>query len=165
MRFANPFLHTIEIVYRFLIMIGSNLESLFLLYMRVTWGQQLMNRGWAKLHAIENTEEFFALVNISHSHFNAYMVGWFELIGGFCLFVGFASRIAAVPIAIIMLIALSTAHAPDISNFRYLLEPLSVAKQAPYPFLITAILIFTFGPGRISIDGWLKRWAEKRPKY
>jgi len=165
MRFASPFLHAIDILYSFLIKVGSNLQSLFLFYMRVTWGHQAVIYGLGKLQAIEQTIQFFSSLHIAHPEFNAYLVGWVEMVGGICLVFGFVTRLAAIPLIIVMLTALSTAHAPDISNLRFLLQPLLLVRQAPYPFLITAFLVFIFGPGRISIDAWLKRWSERRPKY
>lgn len=165
MRFQSPFLHAIACFYNFFIRFGGNLQSLFLLYMRVTWGHQLIIFGWEKLHSIEKTAGFFASLHISNPYFSAYLTGWVELLGGICLIVGLASRVASIPLIIIMLMALSTAHAPEISGFRFLFEPLSLVRQAPYPFLITALLVFIFGPGRISLDAWLKRWSERQPKY
>lgn len=165
MRFANPYLHAIERIYLFIIKIGANLQSIFLLYLRITWGHQFILTGLDKLHSIEKTTAFFASLNIPYSHFHAHLVGWIEIVGGICLLLGFASRLVAIPLAIIMLTALSTAHAPNIAQFRFLFEPLSLVKETPYPFLITCLVVFVFGPGRISIDAWLKRWAEWRPKY
>ncbi len=160
--FVSPFLNRTESIYNYFIKIGNNLQSLFLLYMRITWGHQFVLTGWGKLHAIEQTAEFFASLHISHPLFHAYFVGWIETLCGFFLLVGFASRIISIPLIIAMLTALSTAHAPDISNFRFLFQPLSLVKQTPYPFLITCILVFCFGPGRISIDAWLKHWAKSK---
>lgn len=165
MRFSSPLLHAIDVIYSFVIKIGNNLQSLLLLYMRITWGHQAANHGYDKLEEIEKTIQFFASLNIAHPAFNAYLVGWVELLCGLCLVFGLASRLAALPLIIVMLTALGTAHAPDISDFRFLLQPLLLVQQAPYPFLITALLVFIFGPGRISIDAWLKRWAQRRPKY
>lgn len=163
--FANPFLHWIEKIYTLFIKSGNNLQSLFLLYMRVTWGHQFMRTGLGKLQAIDKAIAFFKTLNIAHPELSAHAVAWSETIFGCCLFIGFASRAAAIPLIIIMLTALSTAHAPEISNFRFLFEPLSLVKQEPYPFLVTAILVFCFGPGRISVDAWLKRWAGSRRRY
>ena len=162
---VNPFLRKAEKIYQFFIRFGSNFQSLFLLYMRVTWGNEFMQTGLQKLNAIGKTADFFASLHISHPLFNAYLVSWTETLCGLCLLLGFASRMAAIPLIIIMLTALSTAHAPDISNFRFLFDPLSLVRQTPYPFLITAILILCFGPGRISIDAWLKRWIGNKPRY
>jgi len=163
--FVNPFLRRVEWLYNYFIKIGSNLQSIFLIYMRITWGHQFVLTGWGKLHAIEKTAEFFASLHISHPLFNAYFVSSIETVCGFCLLVGFASRIITIPLIIVMLAALSTAHAPSISNFRFLFQPESLVQQTPYPFLITCILVFCFGPGRVSIDAWLKRWSQEKAKY
>ncbi len=165
MRFSSGFLHFIDWFYSRLIKWASNLQSLFLLYMRITWGFQFILTGWNKIHGIEKTATAFANLNIVYPTFSAHFAGWFEFLGGICLFAGFASRMASIPLIIIMLVALSTAHAADISNFRFLFQPLSLVRQTPYPFLITSLMVLIFGPGRISIDAWLKRWSEKQPKY
>jgi len=161
----SPFLHWVDLLYSFIIKIGSNLQSVFLLYMRIVWGHQFLIIGLGKLGDIHKVADFYTSLNIPFPLFNAYLVGTIETVGGFLLLIGFASRLAAIPLIIIMLTALSTAHAPNISNFRFLLEPLSLVKQDPYPFLITSILVFVFGPGRVSIDAWLKRWVDRQPRY
>ncbi|MBM3184186.1 MAG: DoxX family protein [Chlamydiae bacterium] len=165
MRFKNSLLHFIDTIYSPFIQWGGNLQSLFLLYMRITWGHQLALIGWGKIHALEKTAEFFSSLSFPYPYFLSYFVGTCEFVCGICLIIGFASRIVAIPVIIIMLTALSTAHAPDISNFRFLFEPRSLVNQPPYPFLITGFLVLTFGPGRISLDAWLKRWARKQPRY
>lgn len=161
----SPFLQWVDILYSFIIKIGSNLQSLFLLYMRLVWGHQFFIYGLDKLAHIQSAIDLFTSLHIPFPVFSAYLVGTMEMAGGFLLFIGFASRLAAIPLIIITLTALSTAHAPEISNFRFLLEPLSLVKQTPYPFLITSILVFVFGPGRVSIDAWLKRWVDQQPRY
>jgi putative oxidoreductase len=165
MRFASPLLFAIGRFYQFFIKIGSNLQSLFLLYMRLTWGHQFILAGWGKLHAIEWTAQYFESLDIHHPHFFAYAVGWIELLGGSALFIGLASRLASVSLIAITLTAIGTAHAKDISNFRFLFEPLSLVHLPPYPYLITALLAFIFGPGRISLDAWIKLCSERWRKY
>ena len=161
---VNPTLRRLEKLYTPFIRVGSNLQSLFLLYMRLTWGHQFFLHGLDKLTHVEETLHFFASQNFGQPLFVTYLTGTVELVGGFCLFVGFASRLVAVPLIVQMLVALSTVHAAALSNYKFLFEPLSLVKEAPYPFLITAALVFVFGPGRISIDGWLKRWLLRQPR-
>lgn len=162
---ANPFLRWVERIYRLFIKVGSNLQSLFLLYMRLTWGHQLFFAGLHKLSNIAGTTQLFAKLDIPAPLFHAYEVGLLEVIGGIFLFVGFASRLIAVPLIILMLTALSTAHAEYLANLRFVTDPLILVIQQPYPFLITSVLVFIFGPGRISVDAWLKRWIDKQPRY
>lgn len=162
---TNPFLHFWDRAYSLLIQLGTNLQSLFLLYMRLTWGHQLFIIGLAKLNNIQHVVDFFTTLQLPYPLFTAYLVATFETLGGLLLFLGLASRLAAIPVACIMLVALSTAHAANISNFRFLTQPDLLVMQAPYPYLLTAIIIFIFGPGRVSIDAWIKRWVERQPRY
>ncbi len=162
---TSPFLRFIDKFYSFFIMIGGNLQSLFLLYMRMTWGHQFFITGLGKLGHMDKVIDFFTSLGFKHPVYLSYSVASLETVCGFLLFIGFASRIAAIPMIITMLIALSTAHAPNISNFRFLTEPLELVKQEPYAFLLMALMVFIFGPGRISVDAWIKRWVDRQPRY
>lgn len=163
--YKNTLLNWLVRLYAPFIWIGGLLQSLLLLYMRITWGHQFFLAGLGKFHTIEKTIQFFTSLNIPHPSFHAYLVANVETVCGFLLFIGFASRLAALPLLITMLVALSTAHAPNISEFRFLLEPLSLVREMPYPFLITSLMVFVFGPGKISFDAWIRRWVEKQPKW
>lgn len=163
--FTSPLLHWLDKIYSFFIFIGSNLQSIFLLYMRVTWGHQLFITGMDKLKNIHETIEFFTKLNIPSPTFHAYEIGIIETVVGLLFIFGFLSRIAALPLIFIMVTALFTAHADYLTNFRFVTDPLILVIQQPYPFLITALLIFIFGPGRISLDAWIKRWVDKQPRY
>lgn len=161
----NRFLYWMDKIYGFFIKIGSNLQSLFLLYMRATWGHQFLLLGVDKLKDISKVVDLFKTLGIPHPEFHAYLVGFFESIGGILLIVGFASRLISIPLSFILITALSTAHAEGISAFKWILDPQSLVLQDPYPFLITTLLVFIFGPGRISIDAWIRRWVNHQPKY
>lgn len=161
----NPFIHFIAAFYGWLVRMSSNLQSLFLLWMRLTWGHQLLMTGLGKLASIDKVVQLFISLGIPYAHFQAYVVSYVELIGGILLIIGFASRLIAIPIIVVMITALSTAHAHTLSHFQFIFAPSKLVHEAPYPFLITALLVFIFGPGRISIDAWLKRWVERQPKY
>ena len=64
--FTNPLLHFIAVVYEKIVGIGSNLQSLFLLWVRLTWGHQFYLTGMGKLHNIEQTAQYFASLGIAH---------------------------------------------------------------------------------------------------
>lgn len=162
---ANPFLYWVDKFYGLFIKAGSNLQSIFLLYMRATWGHQLLLTGVDKLKDIPGTVKIFTTLNIPSPLFHAYEVGIVEAVGGILFMIGFASRITAIPLIILMLTALSTAHAEALKNLNFVADPHTLVIQAPYPFLITAILVLLFGPGRISLDAWIKRWVNHQPKY
>lgn len=153
--------------YQALIFFGGLLKSPILLLCRLYWGWLFIAAGWEKLNNISP----FATVLEQHGFSSptswAYLVGLTEFIGGFCLLVGFASRLAAIPLMIVMLTAYLTVHAEAVQNiFR---TPSAFVAEAPFNFLLTTLLILAFGPGRFSIDFMLERWlfsrAEEIPKH
>jgi putative oxidoreductase len=164
--FKNRYLHFTAKLYGYFISAGENLQSLFLLWMRMTWGHQFMLTGSGKLANIEKVIQYFTSLGLPYPDFQAHLVGYIELIGGILMLVGFCSRIVGVVLAFTMIVALSSAeHASMLSEFRFIFEPSTLVGEAPYPFLITSLLLFFFGPGRLSIDAWIKRWVDKQPKY
>jgi putative oxidoreductase len=165
MMYINKKLNTCAHIYNFFLKIGSNLQSIFLLFMRITWGHQFFITGRGKLHNIDHVTQFFTSLNIPYPEFSAYLVGFCEMIGGICLMLGFASRIITIPLLIIMFTAVSTAHIHIIRDSLFIIDPHAFVRQTPYPYLITSLLVFLFGPGRISIDAWIKRWVDNQPKY
>jgi uncharacterized membrane protein YphA (DoxX/SURF4 family) len=133
--------------------------------MRLTWGHQLFMTGLADLKNIDALTATLKNFNFPTPVFHSYEFAYVELIGGVLLFMGFLSRLAAIPVAIVMIAILSTVHGEAIGNFRFITDPVLLTVQRPYPFLITALLVFTFGPGRVSIDAWIKRWVERQFRY
>jgi putative oxidoreductase len=163
--YKNETLQSAVTVYGWILSMGTNLQSLFLLWMRLTWGHQLVLAGINKLLNMDQTIQFFNSIHIIYPTFHAFLVAYIEIIGGLCIILGFASRLVAVPLSIIMIAALSTAHAGPIANFKFISDPSTLVNQAPYPFLITALLMLVFGPGRVSVDAWIERWVHKQPTY
>ncbi|MBI3901303.1 MAG: DoxX family protein [Chlamydiia bacterium] len=161
----NPFLRITESFYQCFISIGDNLQSLFILYMRLTWSYSLFDIGLHKLQKVDHSDTYFAFIQANYPLLTSPFVGWIEVFCSFLLAIGFASRIAALPLIAIMLSILGLTHEPTFSNVKLLLEPLLLVKQVPYPFLLTALIVFCFGPGRISVDAWLKRWVKRKPRY
>ncbi|HSX14271.1 MAG TPA: DoxX family protein [Chlamydiales bacterium] len=163
--FENKFLRVVDAIYGNIVKIGSNLQSTFLLYMRLMWGHKLFLHGIQKITHKETVIQFFGTLDLTYPVATTYIVSFFEVACGLLFVFGFMSRLAALPVMIIMISALSLAHSDAFIEWRFLFEPMRLVQQAPYPFLVTAFLIFIFGPGRVSIDAWFKRWSQKQPKF
>src|SRR3990167_9862088 len=103
----NRFLYWTDRIYTLFIKAGGNLKSLFLLYMRVMWGHQLFLMGLKKFHTMDQVVALFDSLHIFAPTFSAYFVATSETVCGLCLFLGLASRLAAIPVALIMITALS----------------------------------------------------------
>lgn len=141
--------------YRSLIIIGSYLQSPLLLAMRLFWGYNFFITGMGKLQNISHVAEFFGTLKIPFPELNAYISASVECFCGLCLLIGFASRLISIPLIFIMVVAYLTAHLDSLKNIFE--HPQNFINQLPFNYLLTSLIIFIFGPGRISIDYFLQR--------
>lgn len=152
-------------IYQRLISLGSNLQSAFLFLMRLTWGHQFFLVGLNKLQHIDSAKQLFYDLNIPWSHFATPFVSILEMVGGAALVLGLGSRFFSLLLTITMIIAYGTAHVHAFKDFHFVFDPSLLVKEAPFPYLLTSLIVFVFGPGRVSLDGWLKRWIQQKQKY
>lgn len=135
--------------------VGSHLQSLFLLIVRLYWGYQFVLTGLGKFFGLGKVAGYFATLQIPFPDFNAYLVASVELICGFLLMVGLFSRLAAIPLLITMAVAYLTASRKALLVLLSDLNPQLFFSEAPFLFGLAALLIFIFGPGKISLDHFL----------
>lgn len=147
-------------LYERLIWLGSNLQSLFLLYFRCTWGYQFFLSGLHHLTAVQPAIDFFTRVGIPHADIYAPFVSRLEIGCGLLLILGLGSRLASIPLILIMIVSIQAIENPSTPHSQLLFEPNFLTNLSPSPFLFTALLIFIFGPGRISVDAFIKRRIE-----
>lgn len=157
--FMNFFIHA----YQTLIFFGSMLASPLLLICRIYWGILFMKAGYTKLADISHLSNYLESMNFIYPHFQAYLAAAIEFFGGLCLVLGFASRLVAIPLVIVMLTAYSTAHVDAVKVFFG--DPSQFVSQAPFNYLLTCLLVLAFGPGLFSIDYFLetKYFSEEMP--
>src|SRR5271170_100869 len=122
--------------YLMIISVGNSLQPILLLAMRIYWGGSLILTGFGKLYNISAISEYFFSLNIPFPTINAYLVGSIELVGGFCLFIGLASRLASIPVICILVGALLTEHREALLNA--LNDPQNLIIQLPFNYLLTA---------------------------
>ena len=150
----------IESLYRFWSKAVSNLQSLFLLIIRLYWGWQFFLTGKGKLMNLERTTNFFASIHIPQPHLNAIMAGSTECFGGLLLLVGLGSRIITVPLIVTMVVAYLTTEQEALKVLYS--DPDKFVSAAPFQFMLTAITVLIFGPGRFSSDALLARFYFKK---
>lgn len=139
---------------------ASSLQSIFLLGVRLTWGTLFFKTGLSKITDIDPVVAYFDSLGIPLPEFSAHLVAWTETIGGACLVLGFASRLVSIPLAICMLVAFLVAHFPPLKNA--LQEPTEFFKQSPFTFLFASLLIFVFGPGKVSLDYFFEKLTKTK---
>jgi putative oxidoreductase len=140
--------------------VANYLQAPLLLFLRVYFFWQLFLTGKGKLLNIEKTAEFFGSLNIPMPLFSAYLAAVTECFGGLLLVIGLASRLVAIPVAFTMIVAYITA---DYEAFTAVFsDPDKFVGAAPFPFLLSSLLVLAFGPGAISVDALIKRFAPSR---
>lgn len=139
--------------------IGESLQSLFLLAVRLAWGWWFFLSGLGKWKNFGHVVDYFRDLGISFPEFNAYAVMFTEMIGGALLILGLFSRVVAIPLIIVMLTALAFGHSEAVANLWD--DPQGILKEAPFTFLMAALTVFIFGPGRISLDYLLHKKCKE----
>ena len=84
---------------------------------------------------------------------NAIAAGAVECGGGILLLIGLGSRIVSPALAFTMAVAYVTA---DNEAVRAIFsEPDKFTGAAPFLFLAASVIVFVFGPGKLSVDALL----------
>jgi putative oxidoreductase len=130
----------------------SCLQSALLLVMRLYWGWNFFETGKGKLMNLDKTAGFFQSLNIPMPHLNAMLAGCTECFGGLCLLLGLGGRVVTVPLIFTMIIAYVTAESDALHAFFS--DPDKFVTATPFEFMLTAIIVLIFGPGKFSVD-WL----------
>jgi putative oxidoreductase len=150
--------------YEFLIAGGATLQSPLLLGLRLYFFWQLFLTGKGKLANIGKVSDFFTSLGIPLPTLNAYFIGSLECFGSLLLIIGLASRPLALLVLLSMIVAYVTADFEAVSSIFS--DPDKFVKADPFPFLLTAVIVFVFGAGRFSVDALIKwgsrKLAEKR---
>lgn len=146
--------------YQHLIFLSGFLKSPLLLLCRLYWGWLFFSAGWGKLNTISSFVQLLENYHFPAAKFFAYLAAGTELVGGMCLFLGLASRLVAIPLIFTMLTAYATVHVEAL--YYFFQNPSLFVSESPFNFLLTALLILAFGPGRFSIDHMLEKWLFSR---
>lgn len=139
--------------------IAGYLPDPVLLGIRLYWGWQFFQTGKGKLGNLEATTGFFTELGLPFPKLNAIMAGSTECFGGLLLLIGLFSRVISVPLICTMIVAYLTADLDAVKAIWS--DSDSFVTAAPFLFLMAAVIVFTFGPGRYSVDDILKN-ANKR---
>ncbi|MGK6340980.1 DoxX family protein [Chryseobacterium sp. DT-3] len=126
-------------------------KPLPLFILRLTAGLIFLSEGLQKFINPESVGAArFAEIGFQNPELWASVVGSVEIVCGTLLLVGFISRLAALPLLIIMIVAFVTTKIPTLLNKGFWV----FAHEYRTDFAMTMLLIFLlyFGSGNFSID-------------
>ena len=139
-----------------------------MLSLRLLLGWDFFESGLEKFHG----ENWFADIqdkfpfpfSVVPPEISWQMATWFELIGGVALVIGLGTRFFALSLSILTVVAIASVHWPaEWHSFGALLQGYRFTDQGqgnfklPVLFLGMFLPLMLFGPGRLSIDAWMRR--------
>lgn len=138
-------------------------KDLFLLFVRLYWGVQLIQSGWGKLHNLDKVTDYFTTLNLPMPHQMAFFISCVELFGGLFLALGLLSRVASVVLTINLIMAYVIGDNEALHSIFS--DPDKFTAAAPFVFLVTSLIVLCFGPGIFSVDALATKflWKTKAP--
>jgi putative oxidoreductase len=123
---------------------------------RVVIGWVFISSGWGKIHHIDKVIGFFESLALPAPAFQAHLVAYTELIAGLLVLFGLATRLASIPLIIIMIVALRTAFADQLAGG--LAEDFSALTGiAEFLYIPLLVWLIVAGPGRVALDAGVAR--------
>ena len=118
---------------------------------RLTVGLVFIGTGWGKLHSIPDVTSFFGDLGIPAPGFSARLTAGTELIGGLLVLLGLGTRLASLPLAFTMVIAIVTAKRASIDSIT------ALVGFEEWSYLVFFIWIAVAGAGPLSLDALVTR--------
>src|SRR5262249_24155585 len=130
--------------------IANALQSPVLLLIRLDWGYQFAESGWAHFNNMPDFIKMFEGLNIPAPSLNAHFIAGLEFVRGILLVLGLGSRIISLLLAGHMFVAFITAERENLKSIFS--DPDKFFNASPHTFLFIALIILAFGPGKFSLD-------------
>jgi len=121
-------------------------KSLSLLFVRLILAYGFFEPAMMKWSDISAVSQWFGSMGIPFPTLNAYLTATTELSGVILLTLGFLTRFVALPLMVVMIVAIVTVHLPQgfaAGNNGF---------EIPLYYMIMLFVLVTHGAGRFSID-------------
>jgi putative oxidoreductase len=108
----------------------------------------------------------FTRIGFSHPAFTAHFVGAFEMLCGSLVLLGLLTRLAAVPLLIVICTALATTKLPELSRPNQGFWFMVSDARTDFAMLMSLLFLLIAGAGAWSIDSHFYRdsTSRKRPQ-
>src|SRR4051794_30591535 len=123
---------------------------------RITVGAVFIGTGWGKLNNLAQTTEYFASLHIPAAGFQARLAAGTEFFGGILVLLGLGARLASLPLAFTMVVAILTAKRAELDGLTTLLG------FEEWSYLVFFVWIALVGPGPLSLDAVIARRRKRQ---
>lgn len=113
---------------------------------RITLGAVFIEAGWGKLQHIDKVIGFFTELGLPAPAFQAHLVATSEFAFGILVLIGLFTRLAAIPLSIIMVVAILTARAEELHGFS------DLAGFSEFLYILLLAWLIIAGAGSLSLD-------------
>ena len=97
----------------------------------------------------------FAKIGFPHPYFTAHFVGTFEMVCGFLVLIGLVTRIAAIPLLIVICTAIATTKVPELSRPNQGFWFMVSDARTDFSMLMSLLFLLVAGAGSWSVDSHL----------
>jgi putative oxidoreductase len=113
---------------------------------RIAIGVTFLGTGWGKLHNLDKTTEFFTQLHIPAPGFNALIASCAEFFCGLLILAGLFTRLAALPLIVVMIVAITTAKRAEIGSFA------DLVGFDEFNYIVMLLFLTVTGAGPLSLD-------------
>lgn len=113
---------------------------------RLTLGWVFVLSGWGKLHHLPEVIEFFRSLGIPAPEIQAPFAASVEFVCGGLLLLGLFSRLASVPLVVVMVVAIATARREELTSMGALFGFIE------FLYIVLLLYVAIEGPGALSLD-------------
>ncbi len=132
-------------------------------FIRVAVGLIFSTQGLLKYLDPNMGVNRFARIGFPHPWFTAHFVGTFEMSCGLMILLGLLTRIAAIPLLIVICTAIATTKVPELSRpsqgFWFMVSD----ARADFSMLLSLLFLISAGAGGCSVDAWLAGKRTNEP--
>jgi putative oxidoreductase len=129
--------------------------SLALLLLRWVPGLVFLSEGIQKFLFTDLGAGRFAKLGFSNPAFWAGLTGGFEIVCGLLLVIGLVTRLATVPLLVVMGVAFMTTKWPELMNKGFWV--FAHDDRTDFAMILTLVAVLLVGAGSWSIDGNKRR--------
>jgi len=140
------FLDRVDSFRRFILRVTGALGWLPPTLARITVGWVFLASGWGKLHGLPDVIDFFRSLGIPAPELQAPFAAGMEFLCGALVLAGLFTRVAVVPLIIIMIVAIATAKRADLTSIPALFGFIE------YLYIVLLVWLGVSGPGPLSLD-------------
>ena len=127
------------------------------IFIRLSVGLIFLTQGLLKYIDPHLGVNRFAHIGLPYPDFTAHFVGAFEILGGLLLLLGLLTRVACIPLLIIIITAILSTKIPELTRpaqgFWFMVSD----ARTDFAMLMSLIFLFIAGAGTISLDAVIMR--------